>query len=765
MPPITYNVFILIFTEPDVDGDNSTTGKLGYISTAIGEALCCVDAGDYGFDLHGLLQEFQDDRSLYESLPHQESFRHDTSFDISMENLEESLMDLSLTEDDNCSNVKKILPNMFGIVKYSPPPLLCRHPPPAMGKDDDIQKLREVLNDILIKLGRGTSAHPDRILFGPDNKIGANMLKLLSQETRFEQFLPEFPLLHLRKSKINILFSAYKHAGLVQLLMYMRDDSRQEWSKLITAQHIDEATRCVKRLSQGLHIALLISFIRQLPPSDSSKLIEELSSNRSPETLALHWDAKIQKFSADSSQKNATFALHVEMLKHCDEVMEIDLAERVGGKTGYSLLLAAVKSSLPFLFLNGASSYAPFCTRLLLQHYGAGYFHTAMKHCLYTTPIGNSIMNFSSDTKREIDHKDALKGFRSGTNAVSMVCRMSLVDPFNDISVTPKEPNTSDNLGWILSQNDIRHSVRVAALVLRQNGFNTAKDDTPWNVYQEQPQALPLVILDQLTTDVGWYLLDRFLALEGLCGYSSADIPPIKEVLGPKPLVARAYRSKGVTIRRVSPTLQSATTPISAKDAKERGRQKLLKKEVKQAGHLTSHMNTCQALINPDGSKPKVQKSVGMQKALGSCLTRLSVSHPALQFDASKVVQLGISSVPQAADIEVVTVEFAGVKFRANVTSGRQYLMYVQNGVIKRIMNLMPGARRIILCEEKYSFTPDTLKAATRSQRASNQPSIHHLKPSAAILDDNVYDKDSILSTTQWVKRWSAPMLQPMHNL
>ena len=102
--------------------------------------------------------KFQDDRSLYESLPHQEPISHDTSFDISMENLEESLMDLSLKEDDNCYNVKKILPNMFGIEKYSPPPLLCCQSPPEKGTDD-IQKLRELLNDILIKLGRGTSAH------------------------------------------------------------------------------------------------------------------------------------------------------------------------------------------------------------------------------------------------------------------------------------------------------------------------------------------------------------------------------------------------------------------------------------------------------------------------------------------------------------------------------------------------------------------------------------------------------------------------------
>ena len=59
--------------------------------------------------------------------------------------------------------------------------------------------------------------------------------------------------------------------------------------------------------------------------------------------------------------KNATFALHRDIMKHCDKVVAVALAERLGGKKGYELLLATVKISLAFAFINGASSYGPYC--------------------------------------------------------------------------------------------------------------------------------------------------------------------------------------------------------------------------------------------------------------------------------------------------------------------------------------------------------------------------------------------------------------------
>jgi hypothetical protein len=53
------------------------------------------------------------------------------------------------------------------------------------------------------------------------------------------------------------------------------------------------------------------------------------------------------------------------ILCHCGEILGISIAERTGGADGYNLLLGCVKSSLPFAFLNGATSYASFCVDLL----------------------------------------------------------------------------------------------------------------------------------------------------------------------------------------------------------------------------------------------------------------------------------------------------------------------------------------------------------------------------------------------------------------
>ena len=45
----------------------------------------------------------------------------------------------------------------------------------------------------------------------------------MKSDKTFEQFLPEFPILHLKKSKITNLFSTYKDAGILHLLKYMKD--------------------------------------------------------------------------------------------------------------------------------------------------------------------------------------------------------------------------------------------------------------------------------------------------------------------------------------------------------------------------------------------------------------------------------------------------------------------------------------------------------------------------------------------------------------
>ena len=83
-----------------------------------------------------------------------------------------------------------------------------------------------------------TNRGVNRILCGPDNKIGKCLLNLLNADKKYQVFLPEFPLLHLRKSKIIILFSSYGEAGLVQILRIMRTEDQEELAKLILVQHI-----------------------------------------------------------------------------------------------------------------------------------------------------------------------------------------------------------------------------------------------------------------------------------------------------------------------------------------------------------------------------------------------------------------------------------------------------------------------------------------------------------------------------------------------
>ena len=188
---------------------------------------------------------------------------------------------------------------------------------------------------------------------------------------------------------ITILFSSYNDAGLIHILKFMRDDNRQNWSKLISAQHIDAATRNVKRIGMALHLAFLVSFVKHLSAPQCEELLNDMNSLQTNE-VSMKWSETLEKFLNEGSSTNATFALHRDIMQHCDAVLAVSLAERLGGQQGYQLLLAAVKATLSFPFVNGASSYGPYCLQLLYHHYSAGHFHSKLKETLYTTPIGKS---------------------------------------------------------------------------------------------------------------------------------------------------------------------------------------------------------------------------------------------------------------------------------------------------------------------------------------------------------------------------------------
>ena len=65
--------------------------------------------------------------------------------------------------------------------------------------------------------------------------------------------------------------------------------------------------------------------------------------------LTSEWAVQFRDYLSYGSARNATFALHLDMMSHCNDVIAISLAERLGWKDGYGLLLAAVKNSPVFI--------------------------------------------------------------------------------------------------------------------------------------------------------------------------------------------------------------------------------------------------------------------------------------------------------------------------------------------------------------------------------------------------------------------------------
>ena len=717
----------------------------------------------------GDIQDIQGSRHMYLSDSDDEEME-------SIGNIDKSFHNLSLQEAPEDS-VPSLLAS-FGFKKFVVPPLLSRHPPPATGRDDDIMKIREIMDDALVKMGYCNDDEQkmsSRIFCGPDNKIGYCMLSLMESDKKYERFLVEFPLLHLRKSKITILFSAYSEAGLVQILQFMLDNDKTNWESLMTAQHIDTATRYIKRISLSLHLAFMVVYTRTLNTKDLESFIYDMETLE-PKEISDRWSKKFQKFLESGSRSNATFALHRDMMLHCDEVIAIALAERLGGPDGYDLMLASVKKSLPFSFVNGASSYAPYCAKLLHHHHSAGPFYRNMKQTLYSTPFKSSNKNFACDTKRELDHLDAVKSFRSGSTVESATVRMSLIDSLNEIRSERHESKASsyqatDNLGWQLTEVDETHIFPTAALILRQNGISLQENDIPMNVYTKTTIALPITILDNYSYETGKYLMLRNVAKEKMFQLlGEQDIRNRLNFTGPSELVSRAKRSKGTTLRR---TVKSKIVSFKTeRQKKEEVRKKQVAKETRRIECLSSENNACQALVKPDSSKPKVVKSIGMQRAVKNVLVEsLNTLNEtqAIDIRVDSLLQLNVSSVPKdiSTKIKICITEFAGVKFKAgNVRTGKEYLHHVESVVIKGITRLAPMVRTIVICEEKYGYTPDDLKAGTREQRQDKKDkSVDHLKTAESILSQNTFNKDALTKTNEGKKLISTYLAQNINAL
>ena len=170
-------------------------------------------------------------------------------------------------------------------------------------------------------------------------------------------------------------------------------------------------------------------------------------------------------------------------------------------------------------------------------------------------------------------------------------------------------------------------------------------------------------------------------------------------------------------------------------------------------------MNTCQAIVKPDCSKPKVQKASGIQKALMQLLVQFlttgmdntddDLNGGKMTLENHNMVILSSSNMPlnMQGSVTFATLEFAGFKCSSHAHTGREYLHHIEQNILKA-KHQLPCLKYLVVCEEKYKFTPDDFKAATRAQRkVTTSYSISHLKTSEEVLSDDKFDKPSLVST------------------
>lgn len=564
----------------------------------------------------------------------------------------------------------------------------------------------------------------------------------------------------------------------------MNDDEKEkDWVKLVEATHIEHATRNIKRLSLTIHLFLVVLFIRSLAEHSANEFLAALNSLQ--EDTIMKWMPLFDEFLEHNKKRNATFNLHCDIIKHCDEVLAIAAAERIGGPDGYALLLGAVKQSLPFAFLNGATSYGAFCVRLLIKHYSTGPFYQGLKQCLFSTPHKESETNIALDQQREMDHRDAMKGFRPRATVESVIPRMTQVDRMAEVSKmrqsfwgkvdkeenTEKDETSDPGLSWKVTEKDVNHVIPTLQMMLRANETILKDDLIPKNVYGADIRTLSDAILDEKTFEVGRYLIIKYVCKSGLLGHSENDIPVIQSHMGPTELMQKVTKGKGVVVRRA--TCKSLTVD-DQRSAKERKRKKAVDKMAKVYDCLSSDMNACQAVLRPDCTKLPVTKSKGIKDALFWCLqeclsTSINPTTPTRDrrrkgeeakqqkkqttsyLAKNGIVVYSSKTIPQSTEerVKVAVVEFAGVKYKTFAMTGRQYLDFVETSVIHKVQTHYRSLRRMVICEEKYRFTPNDLKGPTRQKRKNTKEdtSIYHLKKGTEVVSRETFDKRAATMT------------------
>ena len=184
-------------------------------------------------------------------------------------------------------------------------------------------------------------------------------------------------------------------------------------------------------------------------------------------------------------------------------------------------------------------------------------------------------------------------------------------------------------------------------------------------------------------------------------------------------------------------------------------------------------MNTCQAIVNPDGSKTDTPKAKGIRDAIAYVLSlqresqfptpketvaatrerrMMQLENDGLIFFQSMDVPISIK-----ANVKVLIVEFAGVKFKSFAKSGKEYLKYIENSIFKSIFKDFPQTQHIIFCEEKYMFTPDNFKALTRQKRQKEDTlDVYHLKSDEEMISLDLYSRTALTQTSEGKKLASS---------
>ncbi|VDI60746.1 Hypothetical predicted protein [Mytilus galloprovincialis] len=380
--------------------------------------------------------------------------------------------------------------------------------------------------------------------------------------------------------------------------------------------------------------------------------------------LEEQFGTKFKKYIEDSCSRNATFCLHQKMMTHCDEIIAIAVAERIGGPDGYKLLLNGVKSSLPFSFLNGASSYA--------------------------------------DSIREIDHRTAKKCIRPGSTLTNIIPKISTVDKQKELHTVRKKilhgkqdladdtdkenkkavkSSASKYMEHQISVNDKKHIIRTVKLMMRRNAFNTVEDSTPKNIYHSKTPSIANTTFDRNTYNIGKYLVQRYIAQQEFLGMTTEDCPSTDTLDGPKELINRVKRGQSVTVSRTK--CKPKEKPVTETEKEEHKRVSKVKLR-SVLDSLSSKSNTCQAVLKPDGSKNATNKSPGVKKALLNLIKTCQVAkslHTSSSGDSEEdqLVFLDFKMVPphirNNANLSIV--EFAGTKFKVFASSGQQYVQFV----------------------------------------------------------------------------------------